>query len=109
MSNPLTRYDHEKGCFVLAGTNKKFKCGCHPDSPFHWKDNPRPSMFALDINFRASGANISKGASERVAEQRERGLNPGVVKNISRDKEAEILRLRNFTSYLRAKPSQSNS
>lgn len=104
----LTRYDHQKGCFVLAGTPKKFKCGCHPDSPFHWKENDRPSMFALDINFRASGYNIGRGASERVAAQREQGLNPGVIKGISRDKEAEILRMRQFTSYLKATPSKSN-
>jgi len=31
------------------------KCKCHPDSPFHWKKNPRPSIFAKDPAFRAKG------------------------------------------------------
>jgi hypothetical protein len=29
------------------------KCKCHPDSPFLWASNPRPSMFVKDIAFRA--------------------------------------------------------
>lgn len=29
------------------------KCKCHPNSPFHWKTNPRLSMFATDPAFRA--------------------------------------------------------
>jgi hypothetical protein len=31
------------------------KCKCHPDSPFHWKHNPRPSIFFQDTMFRAKG------------------------------------------------------
>jgi hypothetical protein len=31
---------------------KKQTCNCHPDSPFHWAHNPRPSMFVKDIAFR---------------------------------------------------------
>lgn len=27
-------------------------CNCHPDSPFHWQHNPRPSMFIADVYFR---------------------------------------------------------
>jgi hypothetical protein len=29
------------------------KCKCHADSPFLWANNPRPSMFANDIAFKA--------------------------------------------------------
>jgi hypothetical protein len=40
------------------------KCKCHPDSPFHWKHDPRPSIFANDIYFRPKNAktydNLSK-------------------------------------------------
>ena len=28
------------------------KCNCHPYSPFHWKRDPRPSIFAEDPAFR---------------------------------------------------------
>ena len=51
----ITRYDSALNCFVLKGHMKKLKCNCHPDSPFHWKQNPRPSIFAQDIFFRAKG------------------------------------------------------
>jgi hypothetical protein len=29
------------------------KCNCHPDSPFLWARDPRPSIFAKDVTFRA--------------------------------------------------------
>jgi len=28
------------------------RCKCHPNSPFHWKLNPRPSIFVNDATFR---------------------------------------------------------
>ena len=28
------------------------KCNCRPDSPFHWRRDPRPSVFAQDVAFR---------------------------------------------------------
>lgn len=28
------------------------KCKCHPDSPFLWKENSRPSIFAKDVAYR---------------------------------------------------------
>ena len=31
---------------------KRMKCKCHPNSPFLWASNPRPSMFAKDPAFR---------------------------------------------------------
>ena len=31
------------------------KCKCHPDSPFHWAHNQRPSIFFQDVAFRAKG------------------------------------------------------
>jgi hypothetical protein len=40
-------------CFGEAMTAKK--CKCHPDSPFLWKQNPRPSIFLQDQAFRAKG------------------------------------------------------
>lgn len=27
-------------------------CNCHPNSPFLWRHDPRPSIFAQDVMFR---------------------------------------------------------
>ena len=51
----ITRYDPALNCFVLKGPMKKQPCNCHPDSPFHWAQNHRPSIFATDPMFRAKG------------------------------------------------------
>lgn len=51
----LVRYDTIKNCFVLKGPMKKQPCKCHPDSPFHWAHNQRPSIFLQDAAFRAKG------------------------------------------------------
>jgi len=55
----LTRYDPVLNCFVLKGNMKKLTCNCHPDSPFHWVHNKRPSIFLQDPLFRAKGAVVS--------------------------------------------------
>lgn len=34
------------------------KCKCRPDSPFHWRENPRPSIFLQDVMFRAKGVTL---------------------------------------------------
>jgi len=31
---------------------RKQTCNCHPDSPFHWAYNPKPSIFVQDSAFR---------------------------------------------------------
>ena len=36
------------------------KCKCHPDSPFHWRENPRLSIFARDVAFRAKGIAVEE-------------------------------------------------
>lgn len=97
----LTRYDHEKGCFVLAGSTKKYKCQCHPDSPFHWKDNPQPSMFFNDQFFRASktGQSVSQASTAQVEKARAEGTMAGFLRGVSKNREEEILRIRNFTTF----------
>jgi hypothetical protein len=44
---------------------KKQTCNCHPDSPFLWASNPRPSLFIKDMAFRPktpqSYAHLSPG------------------------------------------------
>lgn len=51
----LVAYNPVLNCFVLKGPMKKQTCNCHPDSPFHWAHNARPSIFVKDPLFRAKG------------------------------------------------------
>lgn len=97
----LTRYDHQKGCFVLAGPTHKFKCKCPPDSPFHWTQDKRLSVFAKDINFRASGSGKthSQISTEHVEQARAEGTMAGFLRGISRNREEEILRIRTFQTF----------
>jgi hypothetical protein len=44
----LIKYDATKGCFVLKSEKKPV-----PLSPFRWKEDPRPSIFATDPHFRS--------------------------------------------------------
>ena len=46
----LIKYDPEKGQFVLKGKPLP------PLSPFRWREDPRPSIFAQDSFFRAKQA-----------------------------------------------------
>jgi hypothetical protein len=39
-------------------TTIDMKCKCRPDSLFHWRQNPRPSMFVKDIYFRPKGKQV---------------------------------------------------
>lgn len=32
------------------------KCNCHPNSPFHWAHEPRPSIFLADPAYRPKNA-----------------------------------------------------
>ena len=34
------------------------KCNCHPNSPFHWDRDPRPSIFAADASFRPKAKQV---------------------------------------------------
>lgn len=36
----------------------RMKCKCHPDSPFLWAKNPRPSIFVKDIYFRPKAKQV---------------------------------------------------
>lgn len=40
------------------------KCKCHPNSPFHWKNIKRPSIFAQDIAFRPKGQAIDEALTK---------------------------------------------
>ena len=54
------------------------KCKCPPGSPFHWKDDPRPSIFAKD-----NGALLSMRQSEVVETARKQGRDIGHIPGVS--------------------------
>jgi hypothetical protein len=79
------------------------KCQCHPDTPFHWKHNPRPSIFQSDPYFRTSlSQRRSQIASEAIQQGRAQGKERA-AKGVSKNREAEILRMRTFSTFMLAK------
>jgi hypothetical protein len=60
------------------------KCKCHPDSPFVWRNVPRPSMFAKDPHFKGTNAMLSQNQTNVVEKKREEGIDisnlPGISK-----------------------------
>jgi len=81
----------------------KRKCKCPPDSPFHWRDNPRPSLFALDNNFKAAAATLSHNQTMVVEREREKGRDISHIAGLSAKTHAErIISVKQFTVYTRA-------
>lgn len=58
------------------------KCKCNPDSPFLWKQNPRPSEFVKDVHYRPK--------------------KPQVYENLT--KEENVLAYKQFSIHSRAHP-----
>ena len=59
------------------------KCKCHPESPFLWKQNPRPSMFVQDIYFRPKKTQVYENLT----------------------KEENVIAYKQFSIYSRANPT----
>jgi len=59
------------------------KCKCHPDSPFLWMNNPRPSIFVQDIYFRPKKTQVYENLT----------------------KEENVIAYKQFSIYSRANPS----
>ena len=87
------------------------KCNCHPDSPFHWAHNPRPSIFMKDHTFRTkgeSGLTTSQLATAVVEDQRKEGKMSGSIANLGRatkEKELALIAYKQFGIYSRAQPN----
>ncbi len=73
------------------------KCKCHPDSPFLWAKNPRPSIFIRDVAFRARGVVVTEKGSYFTPEEEER--------KSKETKEKELTAYKQFGIYLRANPN----
>lgn len=54
------------------------KCKCPPGSPFHWHEDPRPSIFLKDKSAALSRQATSYVDSER-AQNRDSGNIPGLT------------------------------
>jgi hypothetical protein len=110
----LVEYDLTRNCFVLKGPMKKQQCNCHPDSPFHWAHNRRPSVFAQDITFRSKGApdkSIGQVVTENIDARRSKGEVVGHLYGIgqnTKEKEAKLVAYKQFGIYSKAKPSIRN-
>jgi hypothetical protein len=87
------------------------ECKCHPDSPFHWAHNQRPSIFMEDHVFRAKGAEGKSGsqiATDFVEAQRGIGKMSGSIPNLgaaTKEKELALIAYKQFGIYSRAKPN----
>ena len=80
-------------------------CTCHPLSPFHWQQNPRPSIFADDQAFKAkpnSDKTSSQSASEVVARKRKDNIHHGTVYGLTKDREEAMTRAKYFHMYSKA-------
>ena len=68
----------------------KKKCTCHPDSPFLWRNNPRPSIFLLDVAFRPKKGQVYEHLSpeENVVAYKQFSIysraNPGVKPSLNK-------------------------
>lgn len=79
------------------------KCRCHPDSPFLWRHDHRPSMFVKDPYFKGASAAQSQSQTEVVERKRAIGQEVGTISNLSnRTKEKNIISVRQFTVYSKA-------
>jgi len=77
------------------------KCRCSVDSPFMWKHNHSPSVFAKDPHFRGHGAVMSQSQTQVVERSRAQGISLGTIPNLS-NKAQTTINVRQFTVYSRA-------
>jgi len=81
----------------------KYKCNCHPSSPFHWRDNKTPSIFIQDKFIKKSAMS---SASQTMVVERER-LNGRDISNVAGlTNTISRVNLRQFSIYSRAVPSK---
>jgi len=77
------------------------KCRCPVDSPFMWKHDHSPSVFAKDPHFRGAGAVMSQSQTQVVERNRAQGISIGTIPNLS-NKAQNIINVRQFTVYSKA-------
>lgn len=81
---------------------KKYTCNCPPDSPFRWRDDPRPSIFALDPVLKTA-ATLSNNQTRVVEREREKGRDISHIAGLStKPHEQRLIDFRQFTVFSRA-------
>ena len=75
-------------------------CKCHPQSPFLWRNNPRPSIFAQDPNFRGTSSMMSQNQTNIVERKREEGVDISHLPGIS--KTQRVINIKQFAIYSKA-------
>jgi hypothetical protein len=84
-------------------------CTCGNTSPFLWQG--QPSSFVNDPVFRASktGKTTSQSATDYVEKARKQGKNVGTMVGISRNREAEMLRVHRFAIFSLARSNREQT
>ena len=77
------------------------KCRCPVDSPFMWRHDHTPSVFAKDSHFRGASTNQSQSQTQVVERNRAQGIAFGTIPNLS-NKAQNIINVRQFTIYSKA-------
>jgi len=79
-------------------------CTCHPLSPFHWQQHPRPSIFAEDSTFKAkqSGKTASQISTEVVKRKRDEGIEVGTIYGLNKERDEALLHAKRFHVFSKA-------
>jgi hypothetical protein len=79
-------------------------CTCHPLSPFHWQQYPRPSIFAEDSTFKAklSGKTASQISTEVVRRKRDEGIEVGTIYGLNKERDEALLHAKRFHVFSKA-------
>ena len=79
-------------------------CNCHPLSPFHWQQHPRPSIFAEDSTFKAkqSGKTASQISTEVVKRKRDEGIEVGTIYGLNKERDEALLHAKRFYMFSKA-------
>jgi len=80
------------------------QCKCNHDSPFLWKHDHSPSVFAKDPHFRGHGAVMSQSQTQVVERSRAQGISLGTIPNLSNKSVQSTISVRQFSVYSRAIP-----
>ena len=76
-------------------------CNCHPESPFLWRNNKRPSIF-VEQNLNQYSL-LSQKQSAGVARERQAGRDIAHIPGLSKSSNAQrITDVRRFTIYSKA-------
>jgi hypothetical protein len=68
-------------------------CNCPQNSPFHWRDNTTPTIFATDPLFKANantGLTTGQIMTNVVRRKRDEGVEAGTIYGLSHDRDEAL-------------------